>query len=80
MSKPYDDAAMAAMLDGLQLFQLGSSWGGYESLILPADPSRTRTATRWPHHGPLLRVHIGLEDPSDLIDDLAAGFARLERE
>ena len=70
--------AVAAMVDGLELFAIGASWGGFESLILPADPTRIRTATQWPAQGPLLRLHIGLEDPGDLIADLEAGFARLK--
>jgi len=77
--KPAPKAAVDAMLDGLALFGMGASWGGYESLILPTHPERIRTATRWEPEGPCLRLHIGLEDPADLIDDLAAGFERLNR-
>jgi cystathionine beta-lyase len=69
--------ALAAMLDGLELFAMGYSWGGYESLVVPFDPSGVRTATAWTEAGPCLRLHCGLEDPSDLIADLDAGFARL---
>ena len=71
--------ALAAMLDGMRLFKMGFSWGGYESLIIPFDPRATRTATRWPHSGPCLRLHCGLEDVDDLLADLADGFARLTR-
>ena len=70
-------AKLAAMLDGLSLFGMGYSWGGFESLILPFDPSTYRTATEWPVAGPALRLHIGLEDTDDLKADLDAGFARL---
>jgi cystathionine beta-lyase len=63
------------MLDGLELYGMGASWGGFESLILPAEP--IRTATKWQAEGRLLRVHAGLEDPGDLIADLERGFARL---
>jgi cystathionine beta-lyase len=66
-----------AMLDGMRLFGMGWSWGGFESLIIPTYPERTRTATKWDAGGPSLRLHIGLEDPEDLIADLDAGFARL---
>ena len=66
-----------AMLDGLRLFRLGWSWGGFESLIIPAHPERMRTATRWEAAGPYLRLHVGLEDPQDLIADLEDGLARL---
>jgi cystathionine beta-lyase len=71
--------ALAAMLDGMRLFKMGFSWGGYESLIIPFDPRATRTATRWPHPGPCLRLHCGLEDVDDLLADLAEGFTRLAR-
>lgn len=69
--------ALAAMLDGLELFAMGYSWGGYESLIVPFDPRHARTATAWTGTGPCLRLHCGLEDADDLIADLEAGFGRL---
>jgi cystathionine beta-lyase len=75
--KPVPHERLAAMLDGLSLFGMGYSWGGFESLILPFDPSAYRTATRWQVEGPALRLHIGLEDVEDLKADLDAGFARL---
>lgn len=75
--KPCPPAGVAAMLDHLALFGMGFSWGGFESLIVPFDPTGYRTATRWQAEGQALRVHIGLEDPADLKADLDAGFARL---
>jgi cystathionine beta-lyase len=75
--KPVTQARLAAMLDGLSLFGMGYSWGGFESLILPFDPSAYRTATTWRAEGPALRLHVGLEDIDDLKADLEAGFARL---
>ncbi|MGH6792860.1 MAG: cystathionine beta-lyase, partial [Methyloceanibacter sp.] len=75
--KPVPQKAVAALVDGLSLFGMGYSWGGFESLILPFDPHAYRTATRWTHKGPALRLHIGLEDIDDLRADLEAGFARL---
>jgi len=75
--KPVPHEAVAAMLDGLELFGMGYSWGGFESLILPFDPTAYRTATQWHGEGPALRLHIGLEDVEDLKADLDAGFARL---
>lgn len=69
-------AAAAAMIDGLELFGIGYSWGGFESLALPVDPTPIRTARAWQAQGPAIRLHIGLEDPDDLIADLAAGVAR----
>lgn len=73
------DEARAAMLDGLELFGLGYSWGGFESLAIPVDPQRYRTATQWEAEGPTIRLQIGLEDPDDLIDDLARGLDRFGR-
>ncbi len=75
--KPVPHERLAAMLDGLSLFGMGYSWGGFESLILPFDPRAYRSATRWQAEGPALRLHIGLEDVDDLKADLDAGFARL---
>ena len=71
-----DDVARAALIDGLVHFGIGYSWGGFESLALPIDPARYRSATRWQAAGPAVRLHIGLEDPADLIADLDAGLAR----
>ena len=75
--KPAPRAAVAAMLDGLQLFGMGYSWGGFESLVVPFDPTAYRTATRWSSIGPALRFQIGFEDVGDLQADLDAGFGRL---
>jgi cystathionine beta-lyase len=73
-----DDRSVAAMLDDMRYFKMGFSWGGYESLILAATnmPGR-RTTVPWEAAGPLIRLHIGLEDTEDLIEDLAAGLDRL---
>ena len=71
-----DWKAAAALIDGLEHFGLGASWGGFESLVLPAHPEQIRTATSWPYKTPCLRFHIGLEDPDDLMADLEAGLAR----
>ena len=75
--EPASEAQVAAMVDDLEHFGLGASWGGYESLVLPFDPTDYRTATEWRAAGPCLRFHIGLENPDDLIADLEAGFARM---
>ncbi|MEE9209612.1 MAG: PLP-dependent transferase, partial [Kiloniellales bacterium] len=77
--KAYPKRAVAAMLDGMELFAMGYSWGGYESLILPADLKNLRTATTWRAEGPLIRIHVGLEELDDLIRDLDKGFERLNR-
>jgi cysteine-S-conjugate beta-lyase len=73
--KPVSEAAVAAFVDGLQHFGIGYSWGGFESLIVPAHIKRS-----WPFaaEGPILRIHAGLEDPADLIADLERGFVRLK--
>ena len=71
-----DEAARAALIDGLEHFGIGYSWGGFESLALPVDPQRHRSVTRRADAGPMIRLQIGLEDPDDLIADLAAGLAR----
>lgn len=75
--QPASATQVAAMLDGMELFQMGASWGGYESLILPTHPEKIRTATIWQAEGPGVRLHVGLEDPADLIADLEAGLDRL---
>ena len=72
--------ALAALVDNLQLFGMGYSWGGYESLVLPADPKEIRTAVAWNEEGQLLRIHVGLEDVKDLKQDLADGLSRYRRE
>jgi cystathionine beta-lyase len=77
--QPVAKAKIDAMLDGMHLFSMGWSWGGFESLVIPIYPERTRTATPWDAGGPCLRFAIGLEDPDDLIADLAEGFDRLAR-
>ncbi|MDH3597041.1 MAG: cystathionine beta-lyase, partial [Rhodospirillales bacterium] len=76
---PCPRAAVAAMIEGMELFGLGSSWGGFESLMIAAYPERTRSATTWDAPGRTLRIHAGLEHPADLIADLEAGFERFNR-
>jgi cystathionine beta-lyase len=71
-----NEQSRAALIDGLEHFGIGYSWGGYESLAIPVDPQRYRTATKWGAEGPVVRLQIGLEDPDDLIADLAAGLTR----
>ncbi|HYV89233.1 MAG TPA: cystathionine beta-lyase [Candidatus Polarisedimenticolia bacterium] len=69
------EAERAAFIDALRLFGIGYSWGGFESLALPVDPARYRTARPWQAEGPVVRLHIGLEEPADLIADLESGLA-----
>jgi cystathionine beta-lyase len=70
-----DDAARVRLVDALDHFGIGFSWGGFESLALPIDPERCRTAVPWALPGKMVRLQIGLEDPADLIADLARGIA-----
>jgi cystathionine beta-lyase len=83
--KGRDEAARARFIDALELFGIGYSWGGFESLVIPFDPKSIRTATPWP---PIawdtddrlgVRLSIGLEDSADLIRDLKHGFAAMEQ-
>ncbi len=73
----YTPPATHAMIDSLELFGIGASWGGYESLALPTTGYVTRTTGHGAFKGPVARFHIGLEDTSDLIDDLDRGLAVL---
>ncbi len=75
--KPAPQKAVFAFLDELELFGIGASWGGYESLAIPFDCTPLRTATRWEPGGPTVRFHIGLEAVEDLTADLERGFAAL---
>ena len=72
---------LATLLDGLELFGMGASWGGFESLMKPVNVPHS--AVPWPRpgrpQGQLIRIHVGLEDPDDLIADLEAGFKRMGR-
>ena len=69
--------ALAAFTDGLELFGMGYSWGGYESLLLPVRPEKIRSAVPWREEGKVLRIHAGLEDLQDLTHDLDQAFDRL---
>jgi cystathionine beta-lyase len=77
--KSVPKAAVDAFLNSLTLFGMGVSFGGFESLAIPLDPAASRTATRWDAEGPYLRLHVGLEDPDDLIADLAQAFDQMHR-
>jgi cysteine-S-conjugate beta-lyase len=77
--KPAPEKAVHAFINSLKLFGIGASWGGFESLIIPFDCTSHRTATKWMPGGPTLRLHIGLEDTTDLIADLDQGFAALRK-
>lgn len=74
--EPAPREAVAAMVNGFELFSMGYSWGGYESLCMPVHPERIRTAVPWTEQGNLFRIHIGLEGIDDLKADFAAGLER----
>jgi cystathionine beta-lyase len=76
---PVGEKAVAAFANALEVFGIGSSWGGFESLIQVAHIRQYRTATRWDPGGPTIRLHIGLEDPDDLIADLEQAFAKMKK-
>ena len=76
--RPAPPAAYDAFLDGLELFGMGYSWGGFESLIVPAMLQGARDVAPWPAPERTFRIHAGLEDVADLQDDLETGFAHLE--
>ena len=79
LKEPCPHAGLAAMIDGMELFDIGASWGGYESLMITAYPEKFRSATAWDAPGRTLRIHAGLEHPDDLVADLEAGFERFNR-
>ena len=78
-----DPRAGQALVDALQVFRIGASWGGYESLALLVAPERLAEHSLWTGlaqpRGPLVRLHVGLEDPRDLVDDLAQALAVARR-
>jgi cystathionine beta-lyase len=75
--EPCSPEAVERFLDSLELFGLGFSWGGFESLALACDPQLAVRLHEPPRRGPLVRFNIGLEDPADLIEDLAQGLRKL---
>jgi cystathionine beta-lyase len=76
---PAPAAAVNAMVEAMRLFGMGFSWGGYESLLIPCDDQLERSQGDWTETraGPLLRIHVGLEAPSDLKADLQTAFSAL---
>ena len=78
--KPIPDAAVAQMVERLELFGLGFSWGGFESLAIPCDPQLKARTHKMSYPGPLLRLHIGLENVDDLIADLRQGLDTISQD
>lgn len=77
LDKAYSKSVIANMVDNMKIFGIGASWGGFESLIMPIDPSSIRTAKKWPHKNTCIRIYTGLESSDDIIKDLEQGLARL---
>lgn len=75
--KPVSKKQVTAFVNSLKHFGIGSSWGGYESLVTAPNIAALRTATQWANDGAVIRLHIGLDDPDDLIADIAQGFAAM---
>ena len=75
----YSSRQIESMIDALRLFGLGASWGGFESLVVPANMKTVRSLSDWSGRGAIVRLHVGLEDPSDLTADLAQAFQHLEQ-
>ena len=73
----FDQAAAIRLIDTLQLFGIGASWGGYESLVTLSGVKAARSVAVWEGRGEVIRLHIGLENPQDLMDDLAQGMATM---
>ena len=76
---PAPEAAVNALLDELKLFGLGFSWGGFESLAISCDHQLPNRSLLQTYDGPVMRLHIGLESPEDLIEDLRAGLDAFNR-
>lgn len=72
--QPCSKQALHGFVDALDLFPVGSSWGGYESLLQPQNLKQCRSVKPWSEEGAVLRLQIGLEDPEDLIADLDQAF------
>lgn len=77
--KPVPHSALKIFFNTLNLFSMGYSWGGFESLCIEVKPKANRTAMPWDSENPLLRVHAGLEDINDLTSDLEAAFTAMAR-
>jgi cystathionine beta-lyase len=77
LKSQYTHEDVETFIDALELFGIGASWGGFESLVLPANVQGARSATDWSQHGQFIRLHIGLEDINDLLSDLEQGLNKL---
>ena len=71
--RPAERPQLEALCERRRFMRIGYSWGGFESLIMPAKITSLRTARPW-SGGPLVRLHVGLESPDELIEDLRQGL------
>lgn len=77
LDQHYSLEKLSQMIDPMEVFGIGCSWGGYESLILALDPKGGRSVTKWEAEGSLIRIYTGLEAEEDIYNDLLAGLERL---
>ena len=75
--QPVGPRALSACFRHLRLFGIGLSWGGFESLALPSEPTLARTVRPVPYKGPIIRIHAGLESAADLIEDMRGAFRHM---
>jgi cystathionine beta-lyase len=76
-SGEFGEADVERLIDSLRLFGIGASWGGFESLVIPVRLDTSRSLPDPARRGPMARLHIGLEDPDDLIADLEQALSAL---
>ena len=79
LDKKYTDNQLAVMFDNMELFAMGYSWGGFESLMTPGKLQKERVSDLDQLQNTIIRLHIGLEDVFDLIGDLESGLNRLKQ-
>lgn len=77
LDKKYSFEQVSNMVDNMEIFRIGASWGGFESLVMPFDPTPIRTAAKWTEERSCVRLYIGLEDEGDLLKDIEDGLKRL---
>ena len=77
LNKKYEDLDLEKFFDHMEIFSMGYSWGGFESLARPVRIQKDRKSSLEKLGNTVIRIHIGLEDPEDLISDLDSAFKRL---
>lgn len=79
LDKKYSNEQISALIDNMELFGIGASWGGFESLLINFDPKTIRTASKWTEENSCIRIYAGLEAEEDLKEDLKQGLKRLQK-